>query len=186
VKLNDPLWRDQTIEASKAEPRWRLWSSRGTPAIAVIAVAMAVALSACSDLMAPGESKSMRIRKRAPSLSEICSNCSAEESDAIAAAIANLQWNSNEKCREAGDMLWLHMFAGGSFEKHDIVDHFYYGATSNGYHDVIKLTDLAFTPGQLANTLSHEESHHWGYSDDAHAPSTENATQFGDSCAGAV
>lgn len=50
----------------------------------------------------------------------------------------------------------------------------------------ILLYDEAFWPGELMNTLAHEESHHWGFLDpyDSGYQSNEDATAFGDDCSG--
>jgi len=54
----------------------------------------------------------------------------------------------------------------------------------------IYLQNIAFNPGELMNTLSHEESHHWGWNDPGdsgyQSGSGEDSTSFGDQCAGSI
>jgi len=64
-----------------------------------------------------------------------------------------------------------------------------YGQATQGSHDGIWLGPYAFDPGHLANTLAHEEGHHWGWTDPGepgYTGTAEDTTALGDSCAGQI
>lgn len=127
-------------------------------------------VSACSDLVAP--------QRYQVNLSD-CPNCSSEEIQRVWYAIGELRQLGGDCERAANDLEW-HMWEG-TIAKYQSTS---FGQTGPSHADTIYISDRAFNAGELANTLSHEESHHWGYHHPDHPAynPTENATSFGDSC----
>ena len=158
----------------------RVWSFGVT-----IVAALGVLISACSDVAAPP------LAARGPSHDDAsCPTClSSAERQAAQMAIDFLKLDyQNPLCMEAGNDLQNHLDNG------EIVKSSYYDSTEYAHtypgDSHIYLQNIAFNPGELMNTLAHEESHHWGWDDPGgsgyQAGSGEDSTVFGDQCAGSV
>lgn len=155
---------------------------RSVTGIAGLICAGIFTLSACSDMVGPTGSK-MRLRDRGISSDYMCPECGAAELDAIIEAINELKGSTDLDCMRAGNYLEGHLWMGQIHRDYTPHPNDYGASDAQGN---IILFDNAFQPGELKNTLAHEESHHWGWLDpyDSGYKSSEDATEFGNSCSG--
>ncbi len=79
--------------------------------------------------------------------------------DKIDAALDWLQKHENATCRQFG------FNAGSRHARGDYRIMYYSGKYGGYFNGIVGLTELAFTPGELANTIAHEEAHALGSPD---------------------
>ena len=145
---------------------------KGVGLIALVAAAMA---SACSDLVSPSSA-------RLPVVSRDEQDCCAvpltdDQKQQVQNAITGLQLSSIAICSNAGFFLQDRLNSGEI--QYDWATSAYGYMNTNGDPNVY-LGQIAFDPGELRNTLAHEESHFMGYEDSG---PPETAYDVGDECA---
>ena len=106
---------------------------------------------------------------------------SQAQCDAIQDALDNLKNSSDWECAHMGQEA-QQRFDSGEF-------HYDGGTSDYGYmyegSSQTYLGSSAFDPGELANTIAHEEAHHHGYEDTQDGGGTD-AYAVGDRCAGSI
>jgi hypothetical protein len=159
---------DRTHRAGRNPLRWR--------AVGWVLVVAAGLLGACSDLVT--ETTAPEVAGPRLTTSSSCGNGFTEEQCAdIERALEYLQGHPDPLCQILGASAADRYYSG---EFH------YDGSTSDyGYmytgSEQTYLGSAAFTPGELANTIAHEESHHYGY-EDLGDGSANDAYAAGDAC----
>jgi len=147
----------------------------------VLSIALGV-LTACVDLAAP-TTPSVQVHAGAKFEMSCPSNVTVEQCTALQDAIANLKNSGDAFCSSLGSTI------EGRFNRNEIVydpNTSYYGYVYGNGDSNIYLGPIAFGPGELANTLAHEESHlSLGY-EDSHNGSSNDAYAAGDRCAGSI
>lgn len=136
-------------------------------------------LTACSNMVAPRDS-AIAIRVGTKFAVSCPSGLTAAHCTAIQNAIDDLKGNSTYFCSVLGIEVENRMNAGGIVIDSNTTDFgwvYRNGSTTN-------LGTSAFNPGELAHTLSHEESHHSMGTEDLRNGAMNNAYFIGDSCAG--
>lgn len=135
---------------------------------------LAVAIG-CSDLTAI--SNNLLVIRKDESLPDYCNNFSASQCDSIQRAINSLIGNPNQVCQDMGWDAWTR-FHNGSYHYDPFTT--YYGYSYPLDDEDLWLGSRAFWPGELTNTIAHEEDHFTAGS------SEDTANAVGNQCATAL
>lgn len=143
----------------------------------VISIAVGV-LTACADL-APTKARAVEGVLLADAS---CQGLTAEQCAALASAINDLLFSADAFCRSLGS------YIESRFYNNEIVfdpNTSHYGYVNPG-EPIIYLGSWAYSPGELANTLAHEESHISLGFEDLYNGAANDASAAGDRCAGPI
>ena len=147
--------------------------------VGFLVILAAGAFSACSDLAV----EPTAVAVAPPSLTE--TSClggfTDAQCEAIEAALEYLRSHSDPNCQAMGEAASERFYSGDMWYDSNTTSYGYmYTDQSQTY-----LGSAAFNPGELANTIAHEESHHQGY-EDLQDGSANDAYAMGDGCAGPI
>ena len=166
------------LTTAEAGARPRRAASAVLRALLPLVLAAAGILSACADLVGPADAPLAAI----PTLNLAAPDCeggfSQAQCDAIRDALKWLRDHKDPDCKAMGDSATAR-FNDGKFVHDSTTTDYGYMYTGK---DSTWLGDSAFDPGELANTIAHEESHHQGY-EDLQDGSGNDAYALGDKCA---
>jgi hypothetical protein len=161
-------------------------SARYVTTVGVLVVSGAAALAACSDLVAPNRPSYI---KRTSADEECPSGFTPAQCQTMLNAI-NLLINSDDPMCQSMGYSAQQRFNWNQYVPDDTTTA--YGYQYGGWPDWqtsdqnVYLGVTAFDPGELMNTMAHEESHFQGFehSDTPGTPYENNAYTVGDTCAG--